>query len=60
LFFSYRIVETFSGDVLKELTFSLEESDQGLIFDMLRKKIYEDPIGTIAREICSNARENSS
>ena len=50
-------IVTEGSEPIKDMNFSLDDADQGLIFDMLRKKIYEDPIGTIIREISSNARD---
>lgn len=41
----------------KEYQFKIDENDQGIIFEMLRSKIYKDPIGSICREIASNARD---
>jgi hypothetical protein len=46
-------VET-SGD-LEEQFFSIE--DQGMIFDILRNKMYSNPILAICREITCNARD---
>ena len=46
-------VET-SGGMVEEF-FSIE--DQGMIFDILRNKMYSNPILAIAREISSNARD---
>src|SRR5579885_1217310 len=46
-------VET-SGE-LEEQFFSIE--DQGMIFDILRNKMYSNPILAICREITSNARD---
>lgn len=46
-------VET-SGD-LEEQFFSIE--DQGMIFDILRNKMYSNPILAICREISCNARD---
>lgn len=50
-------IHTETGGSLNEFKFSLDEADQGFVFEMLRKKIYEDPIGTVVREIASNARD---
>src|SRR5271163_3034575 len=43
-----------SGD-LEEHFFSIK--DQGMIFDILRSKMYSNPILAICREITSNARD---
>src|SRR5271157_2965693 len=43
-----------SGD-LQEHFFSIQ--DQGMIFDILRSKMYSNPILAICREISSNARD---
>lgn len=40
----------------KETNFQLD-ADNPIIFQMLRKNIYEDPIGSICREIADNARD---
>ena len=45
-----------SGSILSH-TFSIDENDQGIIFDILRSKIYSDPIKSICREIISNSRD---
>ena len=42
---------------VNEMTFSVDEEDQGFIFEMLRSKIYSDPIAAICREIASNSRD---
>jgi len=44
-----------SSGCMQEEFFSIE--DQGMIFDILRNKMYSDPILAIAREISSNARD---
>lgn len=41
----------------EEASFSISEQDMGLVFEILRSKVYENPIGSICREICSNARD---
>ena len=43
-----------SGD-MQEHFFSIQ--DQGMIFDILRSKMYSNPILAICREITSNARD---
>lgn len=43
-----------SGDMIEE-SFSIENT--GMIFDILRNKMYADPIRAICREISSNARD---
>lgn len=50
---SQPFVET-SG-ILEEKFFSI--SDTGMIFDILRNKMYSDPISAICREITCNARD---
>jgi len=47
---------TSSGD-LKDLSFGIREEDQGLILDILRSKMYSNPIRIICQEIASNARD---
>lgn len=41
----------------KTLKYTIDEADAGLIFSLLRSKIYSDPIGSICREIASNSRD---
>lgn len=38
-------------------TVDFKISGNAMIFDILRNKIYQDPIGSICREICDNARD---
>lgn len=40
-----------------EYTFGVKEEDQGILFDMVRSKIYKNPIASICREISSNSRD---
>lgn len=40
----------------EEVTFKLD-SESPFIFELIRNKIYSDPIGSICREICDNARD---
>jgi hypothetical protein len=42
---------------INELVFRVDDEDQGFIFEMLRSKIYSDPIAAICREIAANARD---
>lgn len=44
-----------SSDDMEEHFFSIQ--DQGMIFDILRSKMYSNPILAICREITSNARD---
>ena len=48
-------VET-SGD-FKEIEFGVKEQDMGIILEILRSKMYSNPVGAISREIASNARD---
>ena len=41
----------------KEYGMSIDDKDQGLIFEFLRSKIYKRPIDAICREIMSNSRD---
>lgn len=50
------IVVESSGQV-KDIDFSIDKEDQGLLFEMLRNKIYKKPIDAICREIASNSRD---
>lgn len=42
---------------INEQTFSINAEDMGLVFDLLRSKLYKDPIGSICREVISNSRD---
>lgn len=48
-------VET--SDALKSQTFGIRDQDMSFIFDILRKKMYKNPINAICREISCNARD---
>lgn len=41
----------------KEQSFSMSQDDQGMIFELLRSKMYADPAGSICREVASNSRD---
>jgi hypothetical protein len=41
----------------QELSFGIKETDMGLILEILRSKLYSNPIGAICREISSNSRD---
>jgi len=43
-------------DMLEGKQFSIDSSNS-FIFDLLRSKIYENPIAAICRELCANARD---
>lgn len=47
--------EVFGG--INELDFSIKEENMGLVFEMLRSKMYKNPIAAISREIASNSRD---
>lgn len=38
-------------------SFSIESESIGLLFEMMQKSMYSDPVGAIAREIVSNCRD---
>ena len=48
-------VDTFGVQGTKQ--FGIAEENMGLVLDILRSKLYSDPIGSITREICANARD---
>ena len=50
-------IEVETGGLLKEHDFSISTADQGLIFELLRSKMYKNPIGSICREVASNSRD---
>lgn len=41
----------------KETEFGIKEADMGLILEILRSKLYSNPIGAICREVASNSRD---
>jgi hypothetical protein len=41
----------------QELSFGIKEADMGLILEILRSKLYSNPIGAICREVSSNSRD---
>lgn len=41
----------------KEYSFGIKNKDMGLVLDILRSKMYTDPIGSICREVACNARD---
>lgn len=41
----------------KELTFGIRQEDMGLILEILRSKLYRNPVGSLCREIATNARD---
>ena len=49
--------EIFTSGIDIEHKFSINSEDMPVIFDILRSKLYNDPIGSIVREITSNARD---
>lgn len=48
------VTSQFSGS---NLDFSIDDDNRHIIFDVLMKKMYQDPIGTVVREVASNARD---
>lgn len=46
-----------SDGLFNEQEFSISEQDMGLIFELLRSKMYQNPIGSICREVASNSRD---
>jgi len=55
-------IEIQSGNVVtsenfKEFTFGIRSTDMGIILEILRSKMYKNPIAAICREIASNARD---
>lgn len=41
----------------QELQYGIKEGDMGLILDILRSKMYSNPIASVCREISSNSRD---
>jgi hypothetical protein len=50
-----KIVDISMG-ISDEKTFKLDQ-DSGILYDILRSKMYRDPISSIVREVASNARD---
>lgn len=50
-------VHTESSNILKSYKYGIRDQDTGLILDILRKKMYRDPIKAFCREISCNARD---
>lgn len=46
-----------TSDDFKEMSFDIKDEDKGLILEILRSKMYKNPIGSICREIASNGRD---
>jgi hypothetical protein len=46
-----------TSEEFQELEFGIRSSDMGLILDILRSKMYKNPIASICREIASNSRD---
>lgn len=47
----------YSSDISVVHNFDIDPANKGLIFKILRSKMYSDPIGSICREISSNCRD---
>ena len=41
----------------KEIEFGIKQADMGLVLEILRSKMYKNPIGAICREVASNSRD---
>jgi len=46
-----------TSEQFKELNFGIKSCDMGLVLDILRSKMYSNPIGAICREVASNSRD---
>lgn len=46
-----------TSEKFKELEFGIRSSDMGLVLEILRSKLYRNPIAAICREVASNARD---
>lgn len=46
-----------TSEDFKEMNFDIKDEDKGLILEILRSKMYKNPIGSICREIASNGRD---
>ena len=45
------------SDDFEQLTYGIKSEDMGLILEILRSRMYKNPIASICREISSNARD---
>lgn len=50
-------VSVVTSAAFKEFSFGIKEADMGMILEILRSKLYSNPIGAICREIASNSRD---
>lgn len=46
-----------SGGMMGEQGFSIDEASMHIVMDVLRSKVYSNPIGSLCREIVSNSRD---
>ena len=46
-----------TSTVFQEMEFWIKSSDMGLVLEILRSKLYSNPIGAICREVASNSRD---
>ncbi len=46
-----------TSEDFKEMNFDIKDEDKGLILEILRSKMYKNPIGSICREVASNSRD---
>jgi len=49
--------EIITSEQFKEASFSIRSMDMGVILEILRSKMYSNPIASICQEIASNARD---
>ncbi|MDD5649429.1 MAG: ATP-binding protein [Candidatus Nanoarchaeia archaeon] len=49
--------EVVTSQQFTEFEFGIKSADMGLVLEILRSKLYSNPIGAICREIASNARD---
>ena len=45
-----------SGEI-KSMNFGIKSTDMGIILEILRSKMYKNPVAAICREISSNSRD---
>ena len=45
------------SEQFEELSYGIKKEDMGLILEILRSRMYKNPIASICREISSNARD---
>lgn len=50
-------IEIETSDQFEELEYGIRSADMGIVLDILRSRMYENPIAAICREVACNARD---